>query len=212
MTSSCIAIAIRVADEQEQSGLRATSCGSGQPDVKTSTMKTLGDDDELIASPAGVILSEPELRILAEGDLPTGQHWLLPAGGTQADFATFLETVYADDRRDSGGMAGPPLYPGSQMNTYTGGSGQGLRRVLVRADPRVTRVPLQVASGGHLELAPLATVSDPDLTFFAVLLPQDVGLVSLTALDSDGQGIQADDLSDHEKHWQRFLGRQPPTP
>ena len=52
---------------------------------------------------------------------------------------------------------------------------------------------------------------DPDLTFFAVLLPQDVGLVSLTALDPDGQEIQAVDLSNHEKHWQRFLARQPPT-
>ena len=59
----------------------------------------------------GVILSEPELPVLAEGDLPAGQHWLLRAGGTQADFATFLETVYPDGRRDSGGMAGPPLSP-----------------------------------------------------------------------------------------------------
>ena len=72
------------------------------------------------------------------------------------------------------------------MNTYTGGSRQGLRRVLARADPRVTRVRLQVASGQHLELAPVATLSDLDPTFFTVLLPQDVGLVSLTALDPDG--------------------------
>ena len=35
----------------------------------------------------------PDLDVLAEGDLPTGQHWILKAGGTSADeFYTFLET------------------------------------------------------------------------------------------------------------------------
>jgi hypothetical protein len=160
----------------------------------------------------GVIVSEPELAILAEGDLPAGQHWRLRAGGTHADFATFLETVYPDGRSDSGGMAGPPLYPGSLMNCYTGGTGRGLRRVLVRANPRVTRLRLQLASEEHLEMTPVAALSDSDLTFFAVLLPQDTGLVSLTALDVDGQAIQVDDLSHHETHRRRFLARQPPTP
>lgn len=98
------------------------------------------------------------------------------------------------------------------MNSYTGGTGRGLRRVLVRADPRVTQVRLQLASGEHLELTPVATLSDPDLTFFAVLLPQDTGLVALTALDVNGQEINVDDLSHHGKHWRRFLTRQPPTP
>lgn len=157
-------------------------------------------------------MSQPELPILAEGDLPTGHRWVLRAGGTDAEFATFLETIYPDGRHDSGGMAGALLYSGSLMNTYTGGTGRGLRRVLVRADPRVTRVHLHVASGEHLELAPVATLSDPGLTFFAVLLPQEIGLVSVTALDADGQEIQADDLSTHEKHWRRFLARLPPTP
>lgn len=97
------------------------------------------------------------------------------------------------------------------MNTYTGGTGRGLRRVLVRADPRVARIHLHVAGGEHLQLAPVATLSDPDLTFFAILLPQEVGLVSVTALDVAGQELQTDDLSKHEQHWRRFLARQPPT-
>jgi len=40
------------------------------------------------------------------------------------------------------------------MNTYTGGSGQGMRRVLVRADPRVARVRVHLGSGEQLDLAP----------------------------------------------------------
>ncbi|MDX6336984.1 MAG: hypothetical protein QOG05_4324 [Streptosporangiaceae bacterium] len=60
----------------------------------------------------------PDLDVLAEGDLPTGQHWILKAGGTSADdFYTFLETIHLDGHRDEGGMGGPPLYPGSLMNT-----------------------------------------------------------------------------------------------
>ena len=46
----------------------------------------------------------PDLAVLAEGDLPTGQHWILRAGGTSADFYTLLETVHPDGHRDEGGI------------------------------------------------------------------------------------------------------------
>jgi hypothetical protein len=117
----------------------------------------------------------PDLDVLAEGDLPTGQHWILRAGGTSADdFYTFLETIHPDGHRDEGGMGGLgglPLYPGSLMNTYTGGSDQGLRRVVVRANPRVARVRVQLASGEQLDLPPLATRPHVGMSFFATLLP-----------------------------------------
>jgi hypothetical protein len=116
-------------------------------------------------------MPQPDLDILAEGDLPTGQHWILKAGGTQADYYTVLETIHSDGHRDEGGMGGPPLYPGSLMNTYTGGSDQGLRRVVVRADPRVTRVRVHLATGDQLGLQPLATRPDIGVSFFATLLP-----------------------------------------
>ena len=133
----------------------------------------------------------PDLNVLAEGDLPTGQHWILRAGGTSADdFYTFLETIHPDGHRDEGGMGGPPLSPGSLMNVYTGGSGQGLRRVVVRADPRVARVRVQLASGEQLDLPPLATRSDVGLSFFATLLAKTAELVSVTAIGADGQVLE----------------------
>lgn len=156
-------------------------------------------------------MSQPELSVLAEGDLPAGHRWVLRAGGNHADFATFLETIYPDGRRDEGGMAGPPLYPGSLMNTYTGGTGRGLRRVLVRADPRVTRIRLHLVNGERLDLAPVAALSDPGLTFFVALLPQTVGLVSVNAVDAGGEEVEVRDLSAHETFWQHFLARRPPN-
>ena len=93
----------------------------------------------------------PDLAVLADGDLSTGEHWILRAGGTSTDFYTFLETVHPDGHRDEGGMGGPPLYPGSLLNIYTGGSERGLRRVVVRADPRVARVRVHLASGEPLD-------------------------------------------------------------
>jgi hypothetical protein len=149
----------------------------------------------------------PDLAIVAEGDLPTGQHWILKAGGTSADFCTFLETIHPDGHRDEGGMGGPPLYPGSLMNTYTGGTERGLRRVVLRADPRVARVRVQLASGERIELPPLATRPDVGVSFFATLLPPAAGLVSVTAVDADGQVLEPQDLSRHEAGWQRFLRR-----
>jgi hypothetical protein len=149
----------------------------------------------------------PDLAVLAEGDLPTGQHWILKAGGTSDDFYTFLETVHPDGRRDEGGMGGPPLPAGCLMNTYTGGSERGLRRVVVRADPRVARVRVQLASGERIELPPLATRPDVGVSFFAALLPPAAGLVSVTPVDADGQVLEPQDLSRHEAGWQQFLRR-----
>jgi len=152
-------------------------------------------------------MSLPDLAVLAEGDLPTGQHWILRAGGTSTDFYTFLETVHPDGHRDEGGMGGPPLYPGSLLNTYTGGSEQGLRRVVVRADPRVARVRVHLASGEPLELPPLATLPDVGVSFFATLLPQTAELVSVTAIGAQGQELEPQDLARDEAGWRRFLRR-----
>ena len=98
----------------------------------------------------------PEMAVLAEGSLPAGRRWVLRCGGTSADFYTFVETIYPDGHRDEGGMGGPPLHPGSLMNTYIGGSERGMRRVLVRADPRVARVRVHLGRGEELGLPPVA--------------------------------------------------------
>ena len=151
-------------------------------------------------------MPRPDMAVLAEGGLPTGQRWVLEAGGTRSSFYTFLQTIYPDGHRDSGGMGGPLLYPGSLMNTYTGNSERGMCRVLVRADPRVARVRVQLGSGEQLDLSPVAARPDLGLVFFATVLPllRDV-LVSVVAIDEDGQVLEPQDLSGHEAARQRFL-------
>lgn len=152
-------------------------------------------------------MPSPDLAVLAEGNLATGEHWILRAGGNRDDFYTFLETIHPDGHRDEGGMGGPPLYPGDLMNTYTGGAERGLRRVVVRADPRVARVRVQLASGERIELLPLATRPDMGMSFFATLFPPAAGLVSVTGLDAGGEVLEPQDLSGHEAAWQRFQHR-----
>jgi hypothetical protein len=154
-----------------------------------------------------------DLPVVAEGDLPTGERWILKAGGTSTDYYTFLETVHLDGHRDEGGMGGPPLYPGTLMNTYSGGTEHGLRRVVIRADPRVARVRVKLATGEGLELAQLATQPEMGIAFFAALLPRTAELVSVTAIGADGQTLEPQDLSRSEAAWQRFLRRhrEPPT-
>jgi hypothetical protein len=146
----------------------------------------------------------PDLAVLAEGDLPTGEHWIVRAGGTSRDYYTFLETVHPDGHRDEGGMGDLPLPVGALMNTYTGGSDQGLRRLLVRTDPRVARLRVELSGEGPLSLAPVATVPSPALSVFATLLPPATRLVSLAAVDADGQVLELQDLARQDAHWQRF--------
>lgn len=147
----------------------------------------------------------PDMAVLAEGGLPTGQRWVLRAGGTSSEFYTFLETIHPDGHRDEGGMSGPPLYPGSLMNIYTGGSERGIRRVLVRADPHVAQVRVHLDSREQLDLPPVAAWPDLGLVFFASLLPPPAVLVSVVAIDENGQVLEPQDLARHEPGWQRFL-------
>jgi len=135
-------------------------------------------------------MAQPDLVVLAEGDLPSGEHWILKAGGTDRDFYTFLETIHPDGHHDEGGMGGPLLYAGSLMNTYTGGSDRGLRRVVVRADPSVATVRVELASGEVLDLLPLAYRAEPGVLFFAALFPRTEGLVSVTAIGADGHVLE----------------------
>ena len=99
----------------------------------------------------------PDLAVVAEGDLPTGEHWVVKAGGTADDYYTLLETVHPDGHRDAGGMGGPPLYPGRSLNTYTGGDDRGLRRIVARTGPQVRWLRMELASGEVRELEPVGS-------------------------------------------------------
>jgi hypothetical protein len=134
-------------------------------------------------------MSVPELATIAEGVLPSGQRWILRAGGSREDFYTFLETVHPDGHSDEGGMGGALLYPGQLLNTYTGCDDRGLLRVVVRADPRVARLRLTLGTGERLDLAAIAADPRIGVNFFAALLPQTSDLVSLTPLGRDGQPL-----------------------
>jgi hypothetical protein len=149
----------------------------------------------------------PDLAVIAEGDLPSGERWILRAGGTSGEFGTFLETIHPDGRRDQGGMSGPPLWPGSIMNVYTGGTDTGPRRLVVRADQGVTRVRVQLADGERLDLPPVAALPDAGLAFFATLLPRTAALVCVTAIAASGQVLEPQDLARHQQVWQRFQHR-----
>jgi hypothetical protein len=132
-----------------------------------------------------------DLAVVAEGDLPTGEHWVLKVGGTAEDYYTFLETFHLDGHSDEGGMGGPPLNPGQYLNTYTGGSDRGLRRVIVRSDSHVRRLRMELDTGERRELPPVATDPAADLTFFVALLPWAVCPVKLEALDTEGRVLSA---------------------
>jgi hypothetical protein len=132
----------------------------------------------------------PEMPVIAEGEAPGGARWYLKAGGSAEDYYTMIETVHADGRRDEGGMGGPPLYPGSLLNLYTGRADDGPLRVIVRADPRVRRLRLE--SGNHQWCESLPVGDDPavGVTFFASLLPWRTEVTSMQGMAADGEVLE----------------------
>lgn len=131
----------------------------------------------------------PELSMIAQGELPSGHRWTITAGGSPEDFSTMLETVHPDGHQDSGGMGGPLLYPDSALNTYIGADSRGLRRVLIRARPRVAKVRLTLGTGEAIDLAPIP-VPGVDVVVFARLLPRASEVVSVDAFTMGGRAIR----------------------
>jgi hypothetical protein len=138
----------------------------------------------------------PDLMMIAQCHAPegpgyAGERWYLRVGGSAADYYTLLETVHPDGHRDEGGMGGPVLYPGRLLNVYTGRADRGFLRVVVRADPRVQRLCLQSEQGERCDLRPVGDDTDLGVVFFAVLLPWTTDVLSMQALDADGQVLRS---------------------
>jgi hypothetical protein len=132
----------------------------------------------------------PQLPIVAEGETARGERWYLRAGGSPEAYDSMMETVYADGRRDQGGMGGPALYPGDLLNVYIGRADQGPLRVVARTDPRVQRLRLQSESGEGCDMfAPSAHDTAAGVNLFAMLLPWTTNVTSIQGIDADGQAL-----------------------
>jgi hypothetical protein len=131
----------------------------------------------------------PKLVVMAEGQLATGERWILKAGGTDRDYYTFLTTVYPDGQSDEGGFGGPALYDDSALNTYTGVGIRGLPWVLARTNPKVQRLRVELTDGHHCDLAPTARDTMMGLTLFAVLLQPNAVASTLIGLDAGGREL-----------------------
>jgi hypothetical protein len=125
----------------------------------------------------------------AEGDLPSGHHWRLTCSGSGESCYTFLEVLHPDGRKDRGGMGGPALYPGSDMNVYTGSRDDGLLRVIIRAAPRAHWADITLSSGETIRLAPAIRLTDMGIVVFAALLPRTAGPVGCAIVDAEGSTI-----------------------
>ena len=92
-------------------------------------------------------MTMPELTVVAQGTLPTGERWAVRAGGTDQDYCTFLRTVHPDGRQDEGGMGGPKLPDDAIASIYIGQADGGLLRVLARTISVIHWMRLELGSG-----------------------------------------------------------------
>ena len=134
-------------------------------------------------------MTMPELAVVAQGTLPTGERWEVRAGGTDQDYYTFLRTVHPDGHQDEGGMGGPKLPDGAILTTYVGRADGGLLRVLVRALSAIYWMRLELGSGEVRVLTPVGHDGARGLSFYAALLPPAQTVTALLPLNLRGEVI-----------------------
>ena len=134
-------------------------------------------------------MAMPDLTVVAQGALPTGERWEVRAGGTDQDYYTFLRTVHPDGRYDEGGMGGPTLPAGGIITTYIGQADGGLLRVLARTRSVINWMRLELGSGEVRVLAPVGHDGARGLSFYAALLPPAQTVTALLPLNLKGEVI-----------------------
>jgi hypothetical protein len=132
-------------------------------------------------------MTMPELTVVAQGALATGERWEVRAGGTDQDYYTFLRTVHPDGRYDEGGMGGPALPAGAIVTTYLGQADGGLLRVLARTSPAICWMRLELGSGEVRVLTPVGHDGARGLSFYAALLPPTQTVTALLPLNLEGE-------------------------
>ena len=134
-------------------------------------------------------MTMPELTVVAQGTLPTGENWAVRAGGTDEDYYTFLRTVHPDGRYDEGGMGGPKLPDDAMASIYIGQADGGLLRVLARTNPFICWMRLELGSGEVRVLTPVGHDGPLSLSFYAALLPPAQTVTALLPLNPKGEVI-----------------------
>ena len=144
--------------------------------------------------------------MVAEGSYGDGLMWVVWARRDeprQNDLLSMIRVTDASGRiLHASGGSGPPLHPGHVLNVSTGGSEEGPRTLLARADRSVRRVELR-AEDGTLRDVPLYDCEGvPEVRFAALLLPRDLPLESVTAFGADGTELERFDLRFHQGQWE----------
>ncbi len=111
------------------------------------------------------------MREVMSGETADGLRWSVLAGaGDAGEVLSFVRRTFGTAEATSG-MAGPALYPGQLVNSWSG-SATGLPEfILVRTSPKVRRLHVALASGQRLELPLSPVVVDLGLRFGAAPLP-----------------------------------------
>lgn len=144
-------------------------------------------------------------HLIAEGTYQ-GLTWVIWARRDQpreGDLLTMARVTDADGRiLHAAGTGGPPLDPGQRLKVSTGGSEEGPRVLLARADPEVRRLVLAVENGDTQDV-PLYDHADfPEVRFGSLLLPRDLVLDSVAGLDGDGGELARFSLKFQQGQWE----------
>ncbi len=118
-----------------------------------------------------------------------GVRWTLTAEFARHGLYTMAQVVDADGHRWGGGMGGPPLWPGSRVNSSVHSADRGPHLMVLRVAADVRAIVAILSDGTRQDLRLWGDVNRLGARAAVLIYPRELDLHRLLLLDHRGQEL-----------------------
>ncbi len=127
--------------------------------------------------------------VLGQGVAMDGARWTLTAEFARHGLYTMAQVVDADGHRWGGGMGGPPLWPGSRVNSSVHSADRGPHLMVLRVAVDVRATVAILSDGTREDLRLWGDVNRLMVRAAVLIYPRELDLHRLVLLDHHGQEL-----------------------
>lgn len=126
------------------------------------------------------------MTVIGSGTSAEGDQWALSSEGSVQDPLTMLEVRTPTGHRSKGGYGGPPLSPGTRLDTYTGHDDECPDQIILRVADDVDALIVTLSDGRRVEVTLFSDPNHPGVRLAALVYPRNLDIHRIDLLDVGG--------------------------